>query len=104
MAIDEIRTECLPGLTSLLPDEQVWADHQPYLEARGFMLRPRYRPGWVPEAIRLGKSVFQCEDSIALSEGVGFFTSFHSLCSDFTGLGSRCHAHIRRRTNGPENR
>ncbi|KAJ7202546.1 kinase-like domain-containing protein [Mycena pura] len=58
----------LTGLTSLLADEQIWADHQPYLEARGYMLRPRYRPGWVSEAIRLGKSVFQCEDSIAAHE------------------------------------
>ncbi|KAJ7447899.1 hypothetical protein B0H11DRAFT_1878510 [Mycena galericulata] len=27
--------------------EQVWAHFQPWLEARGYMLRPRYRPGWV---------------------------------------------------------
>lgn len=28
--------------------EKWWVDHQPWLETRGYMLRPRYRPGWVP--------------------------------------------------------
>ncbi|KAG6897209.1 hypothetical protein C0993_007673 [Termitomyces sp. T159_Od127] len=32
----------------LLIDEKLWADHQPYLLSRGYQLRPRYRPGWVP--------------------------------------------------------
>ncbi|KAF7352406.1 hypothetical protein MVEN_01205000 [Mycena venus] len=54
----------IAGLTSLLPEEQIWAHYQPYLEARGYMLRLRYRPDWVPEAIRLGKDPFDCEDSI----------------------------------------
>lgn len=25
-----------------------WRDHQNWLAERGYMLRPRYRPGWVP--------------------------------------------------------
>lgn len=28
--------------------EIAWRDRQPYLESRGYMLRPRYRPGWQP--------------------------------------------------------
>lgn len=24
-----------------------WTERQPFLEARGYQLRPRYRPGWV---------------------------------------------------------
>ncbi|KAJ7504969.1 hypothetical protein B0H11DRAFT_1980043 [Mycena galericulata] len=44
-----------PGIIAVLPDprwwtlgelEQVWVRWQPWLEARGYMLRPRYRPGW----------------------------------------------------------
>lgn len=33
------------GLTSL---EIWWCDLQPWLEEKGYRLRPRYRPGWVP--------------------------------------------------------
>ena len=29
-------------------DEVWWRDHQPWLQERGYMLRPRYRPDWVP--------------------------------------------------------
>ncbi|KAG6894989.1 hypothetical protein C0993_010348 [Termitomyces sp. T159_Od127] len=29
-------------------DEKFWADHQPYLLSRGYQLRPRYQPDWVP--------------------------------------------------------
>ena len=28
--------------------EIFWRDHQKWLQERGYMLRPRYRPGWVP--------------------------------------------------------
>lgn len=32
----------------LLSDEVVWRTLQPWLADRGYMLRPRYRPDWVP--------------------------------------------------------
>ncbi|EKM54751.1 uncharacterized protein PHACADRAFT_96349 [Phanerochaete carnosa HHB-10118-sp] len=35
-----------PG--ELQPQEFFWRDHQPWLESKGYMLRPRYRPDWVP--------------------------------------------------------
>ncbi|KAJ6579219.1 hypothetical protein DFH09DRAFT_913548 [Mycena vulgaris] len=44
--------------------ERVWASYQPFLEQRGYMLRPRYRPGWVSEAETTGKDPHLCEDSI----------------------------------------
>lgn len=28
--------------------ETFWMEHQQWLEEKGYMLRPRYRPGWVP--------------------------------------------------------
>ena len=31
----------------LLPGELFWRDHQPWLEERGYKLRPRFQPGWV---------------------------------------------------------
>ncbi|KAJ7488914.1 kinase-like domain-containing protein [Mycena latifolia] len=35
-----------PAWSKLGDLEQIWARFQPWLEARGYMLRPRYRPGW----------------------------------------------------------
>jgi len=32
----------------ILEHELFWCDHQPWLEEQGYMLRPRYRPGWTP--------------------------------------------------------
>ncbi|KAI9063466.1 hypothetical protein FKP32DRAFT_1572015 [Trametes sanguinea] len=32
----------------LTPVECWWRDHQPFFAEHGYMLRPRYRPGWVP--------------------------------------------------------
>jgi hypothetical protein len=28
--------------------EQRWANHYEWLKSRGYLLRPRYAPGWVP--------------------------------------------------------
>jgi hypothetical protein len=33
---------------ALLPGERFWRDHQPWLEERGYMLRPRFHPNWKP--------------------------------------------------------
>ena len=43
-----------PGTTArlemgaLLEHEEWWRDHQVWLQERGYMLRKRYRPGWIP--------------------------------------------------------
>ncbi|KAJ7743241.1 hypothetical protein DFH07DRAFT_964178 [Mycena maculata] len=50
--------------TTLGETEQEWARYQPFLEQEGYMLRPRYRPGWVPEVLRLGTFFLRCEDAI----------------------------------------
>lgn len=49
--------------------EVVWRDRQPFLQAHGYMLRSRYRPGWtaswtLPENINTHPDCF--EDSIPL--------------------------------------
>ncbi|KAJ7151667.1 kinase-like domain-containing protein [Mycena filopes] len=36
-----------PCSKKLLSQERYWVDHQPFLSSRGYMLRPRYHPGWV---------------------------------------------------------
>lgn len=47
--------------------ELAWRDRQQFLAARGYMLRPRYHPGWVPSwSASLDINPFRCEDFIAL--------------------------------------
>jgi hypothetical protein len=47
---------------ALFDDEEFWRDIQPWLEQQGYMLRPRYRPGWVASWKGNKKSPFSCED------------------------------------------
>lgn len=64
-ALDE---PLFPGLpphdpNTLFPDELFWRDHQVWLEEKGYMLRPRYRPDWVPS----WKDIYDsdmCEDGV----------------------------------------
>lgn len=32
----------------LIPGEQWFHDRQPWLETQGYLLRPRYKPDWIP--------------------------------------------------------
>ncbi|KAL6306695.1 hypothetical protein BKA93DRAFT_912475 [Sparassis latifolia] len=50
----------------LEPDEERWRDRQQFLESRGYMLRPRYRPGWIPSWTGTRRNPVFCEDSKAL--------------------------------------
>ncbi|KAJ7601857.1 kinase-like domain-containing protein [Mycena polygramma] len=51
-----------PEHTRLRDEEQVWAKFQPWLEARGYLLRPRYRPDW---SLPPGTSPLESETAIA---------------------------------------
>ncbi|OSX65919.1 hypothetical protein POSPLADRAFT_1052589 [Postia placenta MAD-698-R-SB12] len=51
------------GLTDA---EYYWRDHQPWLQECGYMLRPRYRPDWVPSWLGTKKLFSQCEDGYGL--------------------------------------
>ncbi|KAG8907723.1 hypothetical protein FRB99_002519 [Tulasnella sp. 403] len=53
--------------TKLLPEELVWADRFEFLQSRGYLLRPRYRPGWVA-SWTLNPKVWQpvAEDSFGI--------------------------------------
>ena len=44
-------------------EEVIWRDLQPWLEQRGYMLRPRYRVGWVPKWKGSKISRFDHEDA-----------------------------------------
>lgn len=46
--------------------EKAWRDRQPFLQSRGYMLRPRYRPGWVPSWKGTNRHPIDFEDHIRL--------------------------------------
>jgi hypothetical protein len=60
----------MPGiidLTVLSHTEEFWRDHQKWLQDCGYLLRPRYLPGWVPSWIgKSGKLVYEYEDAQTL--------------------------------------
>lgn len=51
----------------LLPYEFFWRDHQQWLEEKGYMLRPRYRPGWVPSWQGTDAFYWRFEDGISIN-------------------------------------
>jgi len=48
-----------------------WAERQEALEAVGYMLRPRYRPGWIPSWRGTKQPYFTVEDGLPLSMRLG---------------------------------
>ncbi|KAJ7915625.1 hypothetical protein B0H13DRAFT_2324187 [Mycena leptocephala] len=49
---------------TLREQEKVWAKFQPMLEARGYMLRPRYRPGWFLPTPAFTETAIAGEDDV----------------------------------------
>ncbi|KAJ1300211.1 hypothetical protein OPQ81_011958 [Rhizoctonia solani] len=55
-------------VTSLSPEElsgveKRWVAFQPYLLSKGYQMRPRYRPGWIPSWKDTNLDPISCEDS-----------------------------------------
>jgi hypothetical protein len=45
--------------------EEMWVSFQPYLLSKGYQLRPRYQPDWIPSwSIDNSLRPSDCEDSI----------------------------------------
>ncbi|KAJ7502453.1 kinase-like domain-containing protein [Mycena galericulata] len=57
-------------VSGLGPLEIFWRERQPWLEERGYMLRPRYKPGWVGSWVGTNKDPWNCEDGVSDSVGV----------------------------------
>ena len=53
-----------------------WRDRQVFLETRGYMLRPRFRPGWKPSWETNGKNPQFCEDFQSLPVSRDFFCQY----------------------------
>ncbi|KAH9918117.1 uncharacterized protein B0H18DRAFT_1032100 [Fomitopsis serialis] len=45
--------------------EAPWRDRQRFLQSRGYMLRPRYHPDWVPSWRTNNQSIIWCEDALS---------------------------------------
>jgi hypothetical protein len=45
--VDGVKPRDMPG-DGLDEFEEWWADRYEFLKEKGYMLRPRYRPGWKP--------------------------------------------------------
>lgn len=54
----------LQGEYHLLPYEEAWKSRRPFLESKGYELRPRYSEDWWPSWIGTDINPFFCEDSI----------------------------------------
>ncbi|KAK7692249.1 hypothetical protein QCA50_003874 [Cerrena zonata] len=81
---------------TLRSDEVWWRDHQIWLAERGYMLRPRYRPGWVPSWKGTGERWQAHEDGLLLK---------HRAVMDATRLSDGETVMLKRfsrRTNGLE--
>jgi hypothetical protein len=50
-----------PG-EGLLPAEEWWVDRHEFLKEQGYLLRPRYRPGWKPSYYKRYENDFAFED------------------------------------------
>ncbi|OSD07009.1 hypothetical protein PYCCODRAFT_1464131 [Trametes coccinea BRFM310] len=57
------------ALEILADDEIWWRDHQVWLEQCGYMLRPRFRPGWVPSWQGTDRNPLSCEDGQMATRG-----------------------------------
>ncbi|KAF8829564.1 hypothetical protein HHX47_DHR3000920 [Lentinula edodes] len=59
-----------PNLELILPNETWWVEHFDYLKEHGYVMRPRYRPGWKP-SYKLGTHEFlEREDGQALDNPI----------------------------------
>ena len=52
------------GAYDLIPSERFWRERYTHLQECGYILRPRYKPGWKPSWIGTNLDPTFCEDSI----------------------------------------
>ncbi|CAE6519105.1 unnamed protein product [Rhizoctonia solani] len=62
LSFDDVSIASLPDQRS--EAEERWVSFQPYLLSKGYQLRPRYQPDWVPSWKRTGGKASHAEDSL----------------------------------------
>ncbi|KAI9059877.1 kinase-like protein [Trametes sanguinea] len=65
-ALERSRKRTQEGLYNLLPKELFWQTRYRFLYDHGYVLRPRYTPGWKPSWKGTNLDPIFCEDSIML--------------------------------------
>ncbi len=66
----------LPGTEKLTPYEVWWASHFEWLKERGYMMRPRFRPGWKPSVdVSKVEDFWDYEDGVPLKVIAIFFVT-----------------------------
>lgn len=58
------------ALGALSPSEKFWRDRYNWLEQEGYILRPRYKPDWVPSWKDSGRGHWSFEDGQRLIVGL----------------------------------
>lgn len=61
--LDIVQKGTKSGVWGLGVGEKWWRDRFEFLEERGYVLRPRYRPWWKPSWLGTNLNPFDCEDS-----------------------------------------
>jgi len=73
--LDNPRPGRQPG--DLGQNEEWWVERQEALERAGYMLRPRYRPGWTPSWAGTNKFFLDFEDGQSTKVSMDDFSSFN---------------------------
>jgi len=60
--IEFVQEETRNGAWALMDVEIFWRDHFEMLKRRGYLLRPRFRPGWTPSWLGTNLDPFLCDD------------------------------------------
>lgn len=87
--------------------EYQWTHIQPWLESKGYMIRPRFRPGWIPSwtstsnTRKVRRPYGRCEDAVVHSVGrfIPIVCCMSLLTANTGGLRVQSHgrhAHSRR--------
>ncbi|KAK7691431.1 hypothetical protein QCA50_004830 [Cerrena zonata] len=63
--VELYRKQTEDGHWDLLSFEVFWRERYDYLKARGYLLRPRFQPGWTPSWLGTNRTPTFCEDSIS---------------------------------------
>ena len=84
--------------------ERWWVERQEALERTGYMLRPRFRPGWQPSWAGNDKPYYDFEDGQAIGVSFNDITPLLPLVlTTSDALRHGRNSHFRRQTSGVEN-
>ncbi|KAK7691433.1 hypothetical protein QCA50_004832 [Cerrena zonata] len=62
--VERYRQQTEEGRWDLLSYEVFWRERYDYLKNKGYLLRPRFQPGWIPSWLGTNRDPSFCEDSI----------------------------------------